>query len=78
MTAMMEAVGLRVAVAGRVRSHLFRTAPPIEIVRGVDLSLARGSALGLVGESGFGQDHARPDLGAPPPSERGAASVRRD
>ena len=55
MTAIMEAVGLRVAVAGRVRSHLFRTAPPIEIVRGVDLSLARGSALGLVGESGSGK-----------------------
>ncbi len=36
MTAMMEAVGLRVAVASRVRSHPFRP-PPIEIVRGVAL-----------------------------------------
>jgi peptide/nickel transport system ATP-binding protein len=52
---MMEAVGLRVAVASRVRTHPFRTPPPIEIVRGIDLCLARGSALGLVGESGSGK-----------------------
>jgi ABC-type glutathione transport system ATPase component len=75
MTAMMEAVGLRVAVASRVRSHPFRTAPPIEIVRGVDLSLARGSALGLVGESGSGKTTLGPNAGASHAPERGAASV---
>jgi peptide/nickel transport system ATP-binding protein len=55
MKPMMQAVGLRVALASRSRDHLFRKSPPIEIVRGVDLNLARGSALGLVGESGSGK-----------------------
>jgi peptide/nickel transport system ATP-binding protein len=55
MTPMMEAAGLRVAVASGVGTHLFRAPPPIEIVRGIDLNLERGSALGLVGESGSGK-----------------------
>src|ERR1700733_802829 len=55
MTPMVEAVGLPVVIASRVRTHLFRAPSPIEIVRGIDLNLERGSALGLVGESGSGK-----------------------
>jgi peptide/nickel transport system ATP-binding protein len=52
---MIEVTGLRVAVPSRVRTHLFRAPKPIEIVRGIDMTLARGTTLGLVGESGSGK-----------------------
>lgn len=46
---------LRVAFADRARKPLFGRAPTIEVVKGIDLDIPRGCALGLVGESGSGK-----------------------
>ena len=47
--------GLRVAFPDRARKPLFGAAPMIEVVKGIDLDIPRGEALGLVGESGSGK-----------------------
>jgi len=47
--------GLRVAFPDRARKPLFGPAPMIEVVKGIDLAIPRGQALGLVGESGSGK-----------------------
>jgi peptide/nickel transport system ATP-binding protein len=47
--------GLRVSLPNRAAKPMFGPAPMIEIVRGVDLSIARGGALAIVGESGSGK-----------------------
>ena len=47
--------GLRVAFPDRARKPLFGPAPTIEVVKGIDLDVPRGCALGLVGESGSGK-----------------------
>jgi peptide/nickel transport system ATP-binding protein len=47
--------GLRVALPNRAAKPLFGPAPMIEIVKGIDLDIARGSALAIVGESGSGK-----------------------
>jgi peptide/nickel transport system ATP-binding protein len=47
--------GLRVAFPDRARKPLFGRAPTIEVVKGIDLDIPRGQALGLVGESGSGK-----------------------
>ena len=47
--------GLRVAFPDRARKPLFGRAPMIEVVKGIDLDIPRGQALGLVGESGSGK-----------------------
>ena len=47
--------GLRVAFPDRARKPLFGRAPMIEVVKGIDLDIPRGCALGLVGESGSGK-----------------------
>ena len=47
--------GLRVAFPDRARKPLFGAAPMIEVVKGIDLDIPRGCALGLVGESGSGK-----------------------
>jgi peptide/nickel transport system ATP-binding protein len=47
--------GLRVSFPDRARKPLFGPAPPIEVVKGIDLDIPRGCALGLVGESGSGK-----------------------
>lgn len=46
---------LRVAFPDRARKPLFGAAPMIEVVKGIDLDIPRGCALGLVGESGSGK-----------------------
>jgi len=47
--------GLRVAFPDRARKPLFGAAPMIDVVKGIDLDIPRGCALGLVGESGSGK-----------------------
>ena len=47
--------GLRVSLPNRAAKPMFGPAPLLEIVRGVDLEIPRGAALGLVGESGSGK-----------------------
>jgi peptide/nickel transport system ATP-binding protein len=47
--------GLRVAFPDRARKPLFGAAPMIEVVKGINLDIPRGCALGLVGESGSGK-----------------------
>ncbi len=47
--------GLRVAFPDRARKPLLGAAPMIEVVKGIDLDIPRGCALGLVGESGSGK-----------------------
>lgn len=46
---------LRVALPDRSAKRLFAPAPLIDIVKGIDLDIVRGQALGLVGESGSGK-----------------------
>ena len=52
---MLEVRGLRVALPDRGGTPLFGRAPLLEILKGIDLSLAPGETLGLVGESGSGK-----------------------
>ncbi|HZP21348.1 MAG TPA: ATP-binding cassette domain-containing protein [Bauldia sp.] len=47
--------GLRIALPNRAAKPMFGTPPMIEIVKGVDLAIARGRALAVVGESGSGK-----------------------
>ncbi|HET7714754.1 MAG TPA: ATP-binding cassette domain-containing protein [Bauldia sp.] len=47
--------GLRVAFPDRARKPIFGAAPMIEVVKGIDLDIPKGCALGLVGESGSGK-----------------------
>jgi peptide/nickel transport system ATP-binding protein len=47
--------GLRVSFPDRARKPLFGAAPMIEVVKGIDLDIPKGCALGLVGESGSGK-----------------------
>ncbi len=66
---------LKVALPDRSRKPLFGEAPLIEIVKGIDLDIRRGGAVGLVGEFGIGQDHNRPDAGPPAPPDRRRAPL---
>jgi peptide/nickel transport system ATP-binding protein len=47
--------GLRVSFPNRAAKPLFGAAPLVEVVKGIDLDIPRGAALGLVGESGSGK-----------------------
>jgi len=47
--------GLRMSFRNRAAKPLFGAAPLVEVVKGVDLDIPRGAALGLVGESGSGK-----------------------
>ncbi len=51
---MLEARALRLALPDRVKS-LFGRPRRIEILKGIDVALARGQSLGIVGESGSGK-----------------------
>jgi peptide/nickel transport system ATP-binding protein len=47
--------GLRVSLPNRAAKPIFGPAPLVEIVKGIDIDIARGAALALVGESGSGK-----------------------
>jgi len=52
---LLSATGLHLALPDRTRTSLIGRAPLIEILKGIDVSLAPGEALGIVGESGSGK-----------------------
>jgi peptide/nickel transport system ATP-binding protein len=52
---MLEVRNLRIALPDRSRKPIFGAAPLLEILKGIDLSVAPGETIGLVGESGSGK-----------------------
>ena len=52
---MFEARDIRVALPDRSKKPLIGAAPPIEILKGINLSIGAGATLGIVGESGSGK-----------------------
>jgi peptide/nickel transport system ATP-binding protein len=52
---LLSATGLHLALPDRTRTSLIGRPPLIEILKGIDISLAPGEALGIVGESGSGK-----------------------
>lgn len=52
---MLEVRGLGLALPNRAAKQPFRPAPVIEILKAIDLDLARGESLAVVGESGSGK-----------------------
>ena len=52
---MLEVRDLRIALPDRSRKPVFGAAPLLEILKGIDLSVAPGETIGLVGESGSGK-----------------------
>ena len=53
--ALLEAAGLCLSLPDYSRKPPFGPAPPIDILRNIDLALAPGDTLGVVGESGSGK-----------------------
>jgi ABC-type oligopeptide transport system ATPase subunit/NAD(P)-dependent dehydrogenase (short-subunit alcohol dehydrogenase family) len=53
--AMLEVRGLALSLPNRAAKRPFRPAPMVEILRNIDLDLARGESLAVVGESGSGK-----------------------
>ncbi len=67
--------GLRVSLPNRAAKPMFGPAPLIEIVKGIDLDIARGAALAIVGESGSGKTTIGRTLGRPDQADRRAAAL---
>ena len=55
MTALYHVQGLRLALADMTRKPLLGSAPRIEILKGLDFTIPRGSVVGIVGGSGSGK-----------------------
>ncbi len=53
--ALLDAAGLRLSLPDHSRKPPFGPAPPVDILHGIDLTLAPGDTLGIVGESGSGK-----------------------
>ncbi|MEQ9815162.1 MAG: SDR family NAD(P)-dependent oxidoreductase [Azospirillaceae bacterium] len=52
---LIAARGLRLALPDNSRRRLWDPPPRIEILKGIDLTIARGESVGIVGESGSGK-----------------------
>ncbi|MDQ0315434.1 ATP-binding cassette domain-containing protein [Amorphus orientalis] len=52
---LVSAKGLTISLPDRGKSRVFGPPPTITVVKGVDLEIRRGAAVGLVGESGSGK-----------------------
>jgi peptide/nickel transport system ATP-binding protein len=55
MPDLIEVTGLRVALADMTRKPLVGPAPRFEVLKGVDFTIPRGMAVGIVGGSGSGK-----------------------
>ncbi len=55
VNSLLETEALRLALADRSRKPMLGPAPLIEILKNINLQLARGESLGIVGESGSGK-----------------------
>lgn len=55
MANLYEVQGLRLSLPDMTRKRLLRAPPPVEILKGIDLTIPKGAVMGIVGGSGSGK-----------------------